>query len=187
MFLSWNESTSPPHYICYVASFQVSHQLFRKCSLRWVSLTNSCWVSLSGQKNEMLARLWIFTALLKASNMTVFNVPNSCPGLKVFWDFLSLKTLVWKKPQNPTLWKTYLLNEYIALCERECSTPTKSMEFDTDSSGTIILATILSNLLIGKHLLNCFISCGCNSRPWTTVQPEPRISSIAPALHILYF
>lgn len=104
MFLSWNESTSPPHYICYVASFQVSHQLFRKRSLRWVSLTDSCWVSLLGQKNEMLARLWIFTALLKASNMTVFSVTNSCPGLKNFlFFFFCFKTLGWKKTQPNTL------------------------------------------------------------------------------------
>lgn len=174
----------PQHYICYVASFQVSHQLFRKRSLRWVSLTDSCWVSLLGQKNEMLARLWIFTALFKASNMTVFSVTNSCPGLKIF--FFSVRHLAEKKP-NPTLLNTYLLNEYIVLCEREWSTPTKSMEFDTDFRGATILVTILSNLVIRQHLLNCFVSCGCHSGPWTTVQPEPRISSIAPTLHILYF
>lgn len=186
MFLSWNESTSPPHYICYVASFQVSHQLFRKRSLRWVSLTDSCWVSLSGQKNETLARLWIFTALLKASNMTVFSVTNSCPGLKNFFFAFALRQLAGKKP-NPALWKTYLLNEYIVLCEREWSTPTKSMEFDTDFRGATILVTILSNLVIRQHLLNCFVSCGCNSGPRTTVQPEPWISNIAPTLHVLYF
>lgn len=81
-------------------------------------------------------RLWVFIAFLETSNMALINGTNPCLGLKTI--FVLQDTFTWLKTKY--FEKLSLrLNEFIVLCKKKCSTPTKPMKFTTDLSEAIVL------------------------------------------------